>query len=39
MKYKGFRQAWMSTPEDQQTLTNLTARLLGEEASTTVQKE
>ncbi|XP_011704270.1 PREDICTED: uncharacterized protein LOC105459727 [Wasmannia auropunctata] len=39
MKYKGFRQAWMSTPEDQQTLSNLTARLLDEEASLTVQEE
>jgi len=39
IKYKGFRQAWMSTPEDKQTLSNLTARLLDEEANMTVQEE
>jgi len=39
IKYKGFRQAWISTPEDKQTLSNLTARLLDEEASVTVQEE
>jgi len=38
IKYKG-RQAWMSTPEDKQTLSNLTARLLDEEANITVQEE
>jgi len=39
IKYKGFRQAWMSTLEDNQTLNNLTARLLDEEANITVQEE
>lgn len=35
IKYKTFRQAWLSLEENKQTITNLTARLLDEEASLT----
>ena len=39
IKYRNFRQAWLSTPEDKQTLTNLTARLLDEEACLTSNEQ
>lgn len=39
MKYRNFRQAWLSIDETRQTLPNLTARLLDEEASLTTTEE
>lgn len=39
-KYRSFRQAWLSVDKTRQTVTNLTARLLDEEASiTTINEE
>ncbi|CAG9135946.1 unnamed protein product [Plutella xylostella] len=38
-KYRSLRQAWMSLDPKQQTLINLTARLLDEEASITCEEE
>jgi len=38
-KYRSFRQAWLSVDESRQTITNLTARLLDEEASMTAINE
>jgi len=38
-KYRSFRQAWLSVDESRQTVTNLTARLLDEEASMTAINE
>lgn len=39
MKYRNFRQAWLFMDEARQTLPNLTARLLDEEASLTSTEE
>lgn len=39
IKYRNFRQAWLSTSEDKQTLINLTTRLLDEEAFLTSNEQ